>query len=116
MGTLFSFLCDVYCYSTAPEEMAAIAAMWRDLVENYSERTLWVAGAALHTVTFVAFNVGLYFMHRYQILARYKIQPLKYPTDELIRKGLKDVSIKHALAPFVLYLVASGGAMRSARN
>jgi hypothetical protein len=68
--------------------MAAIAAMWRDLVENYSERTLWMAGAALHTVTFVAFNVGLYFMHRYQILARYKIQPLKYPTDELIRKGL----------------------------
>ncbi len=83
--------------------MAAIAAMWRDLVENYSERTLWVAGAALHTVTFVAFNVGLYFMHRYQILARYKIQPLKYPTDDLIRKGLKvRVHSCSSLIPFAI--------------
>jgi hypothetical protein len=62
--------------------------MWRGLVENYSERTLWTAGAPLHTLAFVAANVGLHLMHRHQILARYKIQPLKYPTDQLMRKGL----------------------------
>jgi hypothetical protein len=66
----------------------AVATMWRGLVENYSERTLWTAGAPLHTLAFVAANVGLHLMHRHQILARYKIQPLKYPTDQLMRKGL----------------------------
>jgi len=79
--------------------------MWRGLVENYSERTLWTAGAPLHTLAFVAANVGLHLMHRHQVLARYKIQPLKYPTDQLMRKGLVDVSIKHLVAPFVLYLM-----------
>jgi len=79
--------------------------MWRGLVENYSERTLWTGGAPLHTLAFVAANVGLHLMHRHQVLARYKIQPLKYPTDQLMRKGLVDVSIKHLVAPFVLYLM-----------
>jgi sterol desaturase/sphingolipid hydroxylase (fatty acid hydroxylase superfamily) len=59
----------------------------------------------MHTLFFSTLNVTLSLMHRYQILARYKIQPNKYPTDQLMRRGLVDVLIKHTIAPFLLYFL-----------
>jgi sterol desaturase/sphingolipid hydroxylase (fatty acid hydroxylase superfamily) len=79
--------------------------VWRDLVETYSERTLWVACTAVHALVFASFSLFFFLMHQTRILAHYKIQPLKYPSGELLRKGLADVAVKHALSPFIFYLL-----------
>ncbi len=80
-------------------------SLWLSLVSSWSPRTLWTFTSLIHTIVFVVANAALFACHRYDLFHRYKIQQHKYPSDELIKRCLKDVAIKHLVGPILLLLL-----------
>lgn len=82
-----------------------LAAGWTYLTSHYSESTLFVATALIHTVLFVVLNGLLHLCHKYSFFEQYRIQKKKYPTPELLWEALKEVTKKHLLVAPISFLL-----------